>query len=218
MLLQYPSLFFCRLDYWDDADEFFLTQADVKNIFSWHKILPEHNHEEIAKDHILRITELKKFSFISSWTTEYQETNKFWHTYGEIDKNPLAVRIMTTTKKLKQVLEKCSHDVFMAHVEYYNEIDAIEVGNDISFLVRKPKKFHSEKEVRIVISPFAQRHNPPASIFAPFLLANIVDEVLVSSTASSEQYEIVKNKFMNHGIQSDKIRKSTFPILSGIEV
>lgn len=174
-LLDSSSLYFSRQDQFDDVKEGRLSQADKNYLNCFHGSIAEHMESD------------KNGCFYANcWTVSESDEYVLWSTYASL-KNGIAVK-STIGKLIDALDEKDERQVYIAKVEYYNEVNgsSFKVSDGIINLLAlgfsKREYFVAENELRLLYRSFDAHldKNSPTHISFSVDLTKLIDSIYVS--------------------------------------
>ena len=194
-LLKMHSLYFCRLDCFDDMFEGKLPFLD-KGLFHYTEESSVYWEKE-AKRH-----------FASCWIKSDFELNLMWSSYG---KDGIAIK--STVGHLKDCMEHDrNHSVYISPVKYidYKFDSSHNVGDNVNvyrILFTKRKFFEQEREVRLLYTDYEISDNMKG-ISLDVDLEKLIDCVVISPTSEPYYQSIVCEEIKALGLHI-KVMKSS---------
>lgn len=179
-LIQKKSLFFSRVDKFEDKYEGFWTHPKQEELIKTYG-------EEIANKGLLEnLTQARKHFLVNCWHINEDESASMWKSYTNIGNG---IAIQTTIGALKEVLSEINNEkIIMGRINYINyKKDIIPMDKGVySLMFYKRKSFSSEQEFRVIIDrlPWNKRdkngimkrediHNEPSFEFGEDITVNI---------------------------------------------
>ncbi|NVO09562.1 MAG: hypothetical protein HXX16_06340 [Bacteroidales bacterium] len=149
-LIYEEALWFSRVDYLTDkyegelphenADEF------VENLRNVDPYMPLNERIERGLNEIKNVRKFKKFTYVSSWSMNKEESFALWKIYLNNSKQGIAIK--TTVGNIRKSFLSNDLDCVIGQVEYSNKVE--EVNQDSINGTKKPY-YEYEKEFRIFI-------------------------------------------------------------------
>lgn len=192
-ILDQQCLWFSRPDEFDDPFEGSLPRKNIE------KRRRKYN-QSVSKDrsavrYIYRFT-----AYLNCWYSENHESDAMWRIYSE-DGNALAIK--STPSNLRKAIDNPDSPI-SGEVEYrdYQSFE-ITTENPMAPLFYKRSAFDFEKEFRILVHYYDNslagsnseniKEVQPRGVPVEIDVDTLIDEVVISPTASGEFVDIVKN-------------------------
>jgi hypothetical protein len=138
LLLERRSLWFSRVDQFEDPLEGTLTDAEMEHLRALDAL---ESHRSISE--YMRTT-----AYVSCWRAGQAESMAMWDLYG---KGGGIVAVKTTAGNLKEAISESPRQIFLAEVKYIDWSLAPFDNNSLVMCFRKDSSYEHEKEVRAVI-------------------------------------------------------------------
>jgi hypothetical protein len=224
-LIQTNSLFFCRMDKFEDKYEGSLPEKNKEHYKLWTASLLEN----LMPDQKVTIQELemkllsylemsekfKALNCISCWNKMQNESYALWKIYSNMNQG---IMIKSNVERLTNAFSKTKEDIQISEVKYIDHrVDIIEPGNMNFPIIHKNKAYHYEEEIRLIHQvkfkhglkyDWNKEPNPNGKNFK-IDISELIDEVIISPFAEKWFYDIVADIMKVYKIDK-KLKMSEF--------
>lgn len=191
-LLDTQSLYFSSLNKLSSVDRF----EGLYPNFDDNSFLPDANISSVIGNARKFTKNYRKHFFVNCWHLNDNECDGMWKIYGGSEP---AIAIQTNIKKLKDSFDNCQEDIFIGKVEYD---DNPRITTRIPTCFYKRTAFSFERELRIGFEKIPKNEEgkfdvncePQKCGYSINVDAKtLIERIIVSPTASSWFYNIVKS-------------------------
>jgi len=147
LLLEKKSLWFSRMDQFEDPLEGTFTDAELdhlRSLDSASTMLPS----LISERYVRGSLQMRATAYVNCWRSGQTESMAMWDLYG---KGGSVVAVRTTIGDLKGAISASALRIFLAEVTYVDWSHAPFDNNPLVMCFRKDSSYEHEKEVRAVI-------------------------------------------------------------------
>lgn len=214
-LIQTQSLFFTRMDNFEDPYEVKITPRTIE-IFkrNWEKRALQENPEPYPQEQLdadtgklIKYAErhLKK-QYVNCWHENDSENYAMWKIYSRY---AAGVAIVTTPEKMIKAFEK-SGLIDWGCVEYFKEDQDVQPMDNLTKLCySKRHQFHFENEVRLVTTPLPNDPFPESGMMIEVDLQELIDQIYLSPNAPVWFKGVIENLNEVYGLKNKSIVQST---------
>ena len=210
-LLEKKSLYFTRVDKFDDPFEGSYSKANVVKRLKMYTNLPEHLFGDMSIDYKI----WPKFTFLNCWHLNNFESAAMWKLYLKSDEG---ISVQSNFERLTKSFDKCTdHDTFVGKVKYidYN-VDFIPDNNMLNPFLHKRQSFEHEKEIRAIVVDIPIKDEKvdlnsikyPHGIYVPIDLDILIEKIYVSPTSPDWFYTLVKSITKKYEIDKDVVKSN----------
>ncbi len=156
-LLSKNSLYFRRLDLFEDKDPF-EGSLPTKNVLGrdayikkfWKNIIGDRDIDDLISRNSKLNKSIRKSLFVNCWHINKTESEAMWKLYLKSDEG---IAIQSTFAKLKKCFDaEQDYDIYIGKVKYIDHSsDRIPINNVFSPCLHKRESFKYERELRAVI-------------------------------------------------------------------
>lgn len=216
-LIQTESIFFCRLDKFEDKFEGTLPITSLKYLEGWYRQmyhsgqLHSNNIEESIQKALITQKKaeesFKKIVCISCWNKNMQESYALWKIYSDINKG---IMITSNIDNLISSLENTSEKIQLSEVRYINhKTDFIDVNNLNYPIIHKNTAYHFEEEVRLIhqveagnglLYDWSDEKNSNGK-YIDIDLNILIDEIILSPYAPEWFFDIIKDLLEKYNLK-----------------
>lgn len=224
-LLQTKTLFFCRLDKFEDKYEGTLPERNKEHYKLWmESILQNLNPDqkvslEDLEEKLLSYLEMsdkfKSLNCISCWNKLENESYALWKIYSNVNQG---IMIKSSVERLKKAFSDTREEIQLSEIKYINhKVDKIQSGNMNFPLIHKNIAYHYEDEIRLIHTlkfkngftyDWHKEKNPNGKNLQ-VNVEDLIEEIVISPFAEKWFYDVVKNVMKVYNLDK-KITFSTF--------
>lgn len=205
-LIQTQTLFFCRLDKFEDQFEGSFPELSKKQYRDWFLDLTN-SGSDFRKDELdyflndrIGISEsFKKLNCISCWNKSSSESYALWKIYSDMNKG---IMIKSSTSNLIKALEKTPENIQLSEIKYIDyRKEEIPIGNLNYSVIHKHNAYNYEQEIRLIHQVRPQngykynweKEKNPFGKYMKIELESLISEIVVSPYAPKWFFEIIQN-------------------------
>jgi hypothetical protein len=217
-LLFSKSLFFCRLDKFDDRYEGKLTSLNPEgqknfwiayNLFRKSNSLSELSKEEIdqkIKEDIKHDQKMRALICVNCWNRYLKESPALWKIYSDSGKGIL---IKSTVARLTESLKKAKQEMAISYVRYIDHFKEEPArGNKIFLTTHKVLAYDYEEEIRVIHFVSSDKHwrhswnreKNKTGIHIKVDPKILIDEIIVGPTAPDWTVDLIKDISCKYGL------------------
>lgn len=216
-MLQRKTLYFRRIDSFEDQFEGYYTEAMHRNFETYVEMLKLQLKDTKLNDDDIRLAVRRSFElsktmrtelFANCWHMNYEESHAMWRLYTMQSES---IAICTRFDKLFDLLPSSCMLGAVTYIDYKEDI--IQIGNTLYPAMHKRKSYEHEKEVRAVYWKDYQMGNSNDADFPDdrgcyikINVENLIEKIYVSPNSSAEFAIVVENVARNYGVSSKILR------------
>lgn len=223
-LLQRKSLFFCRLDKFEDKFEGSSPKLNIEYRKKYYEqihneLLSINSKIEVSLEKDLKVRqgfeeEFKKLNCVCCWNKSKSESYALWKIYSEMNKG-----IMVTSqidKLINSLKNNLTDDIQISEIKYIDfETEMIPDGNLNYQIIHKHKAYSYEDELRLIYKiPEVKRidfdwekEDNNSGINIKLDLNILIDDIVLSPYSPEWFTELVQDLMLKYGLNK-QIRKS----------
>ncbi len=224
-LVQTSSLFFCRMDKFEDKYEGSLPEKNKEHYKLWSASVMEHllpdkkatmeDLEQKLLSYLEMSEKFKALNCISCWNKMENESYALWKIYSNMNQG---IMIKSNVERLINSFSKTNAEIQMSEVRYIDhKVDRIESGNMNFPIIHKNKAYNYEEEIRLIHTvkfkhgfkyDWHKENNPNGKNFE-IDISELIEEVIISPFAEKWFYDIVADIMKVYKIDK-KLKMSAF--------
>lgn len=214
-LLTSKSLFFCRVDNFEDNYEGSIPTKE----YNYLNKKPNHIREGFAETY----KEFRRSSVVSCWHISENESKFMWDLYSK--KKGIAIK--TNKERLFESIKSCKENIWASKIRYINYDDDSWYGEDypyplsfLSPLIHKRIEYKEEREFRLIIhreeiikdKEYWDKQPFKSGILVEVDILNLIDRIILSPNIETEMKNIITEKASSFGVIVEDSRLSKPPL------